>query len=229
LKGVGVVVALAAEARALGPSRSQQQDSLSRLSDGSLLELSGMGGLAAAAAAQRLIKAQVSALMTFGMAGGLDPTLQAGGIVLPALVIAENGGRFATCASWRARVSAALYARQLSEGALFSSVRAIDTPSEKAELFRATGAVAVDMESGAVAQVAAAHQLPFIAVRVIVDTAADALPLTVIGASRGGHVRIARLIGGLIMAPGEIGSLLRLARRYHAAMRSLRVIAPLLA
>ncbi len=53
-------------------------------------------------------------------------------------------------------------------------------------------------------QIAAQHNLPFIAVRVIVDTAADMLPRAVVAASRAGRVRLARLIGGLILAPREI-------------------------
>ena len=75
-----------------------------------------------------------------------------------------------------------------------------------------------------VAQIAAKHQLPFIAVRVIVDTAADVLPRAVVAASTAGRVRFARLIGGLILAPREIASLIRLAQRYRIAMRSLRAI-----
>jgi hypothetical protein len=39
-----------------------------------------------------------------------------------------------------------------------------------------------------------------------------------------GRVRIARLIGGLILAPREIVALIRLAQRYRIAMRSLHAI-----
>jgi hypothetical protein len=67
--------------------------------------------------------------------------------------------------------------------------------------------------------------LPFVAVRVIVDTAADMLPGTVVAASRAGRVRIGRLIAGLLWAPGEIAALVRLATRYRAAIRSLRAVA----
>jgi adenosylhomocysteine nucleosidase len=90
---------------------------------------------------------------------------------------------------------------------------------------RATGACAVDMESSAVAQVAAAHGVPFIAVRVIVDTARDGIPPAVAGASRAGTLRMGQLILGLIRAPLQIAALLRLARRYRLAMRSLQAVA----
>jgi hypothetical protein len=62
---------------------------------------------------------------------------------------------------------------------------------------------------------------------VIVDTAADALPRAVLAATRSGHVRIGRLIGGLFLAPAELPGLLRLAQRYRAANSSLTVLARL--
>jgi len=62
-------------------------------------------------------------------------------------------------------------------------------------------------------------------VRVIVDTAHDGIPPAVAGASRAGQVRLGRLILGLIRSPAQIASLLRLARRYRAALRSLRAVA----
>jgi nucleoside phosphorylase len=48
--------------------------------------------------------------------------------------------------------------------------RVIRSATERAELARETGALAVDMESDAIAAVAAAHGLPFCAVRAITDS-----------------------------------------------------------
>jgi len=225
---VGVVAALASEARALGPSMARGEPPLSELAllgAGSLLAVSGIGRAAAAAAAQALVDSGVSALMSFGMAGGLDPALQPGSVVIPREVLAGDGARYAACRSWRERVAAAVSSLcAVTEGDILTSAQAIDTPAEKAAALRSTGAVAVDMESAAVAEVAAKHNLPFIAVRVIVDTAADRLPRAVVAASRAGRVRGGRLLGGLILAPREIAALLRLARRHRMAMRSLRAI-----
>jgi adenosylhomocysteine nucleosidase len=226
---VGVVAALASEARALGPSMPRGGDpplsELALLGEGSLLALSGIGRAAAAAAAQALVDAGVSALMAFGMAGGLDPALKPGSVVIPCELLSSDGARYATCRAWREQVAAAVSPlRAVTEGNLLTSTHAIETPADKAAAFRNTGAAAVDMESAAVAEVAARHNLPFIAVRVIVDTAADMLPRAVVAASRAGRVQFARLIGGLILAPREIASLVRLAQRYRIAMRSLRAI-----
>jgi adenosylhomocysteine nucleosidase len=198
---------------------------LAQLGEGSLLALSGIGLSAAAAAAQALVDAGVSALMTFGMAGGLDPELKSGSVVIPCELLLGEGSRFAANRAWREQVAAAVGPLcAVTAGNLLSSSHAIETPADKAAAFRATGAAAVDMESAAVAEIAAKHHLPFIAVRVIVDTAADVLPRAVVAASRAGRVRIARLIGGLILAPREIGALIRLAQRYRIAMRSLHAI-----
>jgi adenosylhomocysteine nucleosidase len=226
---VGVIAALASEGRALGPSMRRggtpPLSELALLGNGSLLALSGIGPAAAAAAAQSLVDAGVSALMTFGLAGGLDPALKSGSVVIPCELLSTEGTRYAACRAWRERVAAAVSPLcAVTGGNLLTSTHAIETPADKAAAFRDSGAAAVDMESAAVAEIAAKHDLPVIAVRVIADTAADMLPRAVVAASKAGRVQLARLIGGLLLAPHEIASLIRLAQRYRIAMRSLRIV-----
>jgi adenosylhomocysteine nucleosidase len=186
-----------------------------------------MGGAAAARSAKALIEAGATALASWGMAGGLDPALAAGTIFLPSEVISPDGAALATAHDWCERLGAALAAqRPVTTGRLLTSRTAIATPADKATLFRETGAAAVDMESLAVAEVARSHQLPFIAVRVIVDSAADALPQAVTAAAdKEGHLQVWRLIGALARTPADLAPLLRLARRYRAANRSLAAVA----
>jgi adenosylhomocysteine nucleosidase len=225
LNATGVVAALDVEARTLGPAM-RRHDGLSSLGDGTLLAVSGMGGSLAAIAARRLVDAGVSGLMSFGMAGGLDPRLRCGCVVVPVEIISRDGGRFVTADAWRERIGAAVAkARSVAAGKLLSSPTVIDTVADKAAAYRDTGAVAVDMESLAIAEVAAAHGLPFVALRVIVDTAMDALPGAVVAASREGRLNIRRLLGGLAAAPLDLVALLRLLRRYRAATRSLTAAA----
>jgi hopanoid-associated phosphorylase len=191
-----------------------------------MLAVSGIGSVAAATAANALIDAGVAALMTFGLAGGLDPALAPGNVLLPVEVMSRDGTRFATARLWRERLSATLSSHcVVSAGVVLTAERSIDTPQAKGAAFRDTGASAVDMESVSVARVAAEHRLPFLCVRVIVDTAADMLPPAVVAASTGGRVQITRLLAGLILAPGDIPALLRLTRRYRSAMRALKAVA----
>lgn len=81
------------------------------------------------------------------------------------------------------------------------------------------------MESLSVAQVALAHGLPFIAVRVIVDGARDDLPVPVRDAADArGQLRVWRVIGQMLLAPAGVMFVLRLTRRYVAANRSLAAV-----
>jgi adenosylhomocysteine nucleosidase len=223
---VGFVCALKAEARHLGKG-VPRNPLVTALADGTLLSICGMGGAAAAAGARALLDAGAGALVSWGMAGGLDPSLSCGRIFLPGEVSATDGAPIATSRRWREQLSAALGPRQaLTGGRLLTSPRAVATAAAKAALFRETGAAAVDMESSAVAQVALSHAAPFIAVRVIVDGATDALPAAVSeAADANGQLRVGRLIARMLLAPGELRSLLRLARRYGTANRSLAAVA----
>lgn len=222
---LGVVAALAAEARALGRSASAARASgsfgnLKILSDGSLVAVSGMGAKAAAIAAHSLIEAGVASLMTFGVAGGLDPRLSAGTLLLPELIVSQDGRRLSTSESWRRQLRSTLGEKALA-GTLFTSALPVDSVDAKSRAFAQTGAFAVDMESFAVAEVAAEHRIPFVAVRAIVDTALDSLPRSVMAASGEGRVRISKLLVNLARSPQEIPSLMRLSSRYRVAMRTL--------
>ncbi len=222
---LGVVAALESEARTLG-SAVRRRDGLCSLSDGVLLAVSGMGGVLAAIAARSLADAGAVRLLSFGMAGGLDPTLSAGSVVVPTEVISLSGMRFTTSAQWREQLCLGLAdPRPPAGGVLLSSATPVDAVADKAALFQETGAVAVDMESLGVAEVAAARGLPFMAVRVIVDTAGDVLPRAVVAASQAGQVSIRRLLGGLALAPLDWVAMIRLARRHRAALRSLSAVA----
>jgi adenosylhomocysteine nucleosidase len=223
---VGIVCALAAEARHLGPTQRRRAP-LSVLSDGTLLAVNGMGGAAAAAGARTLIDAGADALVSWGMAGGLDPALHAGAILLPSEVVQQDRAPIATASAWRERLEQALGAHApVAHGRLLTDAHAIASVETKGALFRATGAAAVDMESYAIGELACAEGLPFLAVRVIVDGAADRLPRPVAAAAdAAGQLSIWRLIGALARAPSEFAPLLRLARRYQAASRSLAAVA----
>lgn len=186
-----------------------------------------MGSAAATLGARALIDAGATALASWGMAGGLDPALAAGTIFLPSEVIALPGATISTTRLWRERLSGAIAShRPVAHGKLLTTATAIGTVADKAALFRETGAAAVDMESLAVAEVAQTREVPFIAVRVVVDSARDTLPHVVtVAADSAGRLHIWRLIGALARAPGDLAPLIRLARCYRAASRSLAAVA----
>jgi adenosylhomocysteine nucleosidase len=225
LNRVGIVAALATEARALSSTVGHRGVPLA-LEDGTLLAVSGIGSIAAADAALALVNSGARALASFGLAGGLDPALSTGTIFLPHEVVLTQGTTFQSARAWRDRLAAALSElRPVTQGKLLTSREAIADVAAKATTFRTTGAAAVDMESVAVAQIAATRGLPFLAVKVIVDTAQDALPKSVMAASDSGQLQLWRLIGALALAPTDVVGVIRLARRFRVAHRSLRAVA----
>jgi adenosylhomocysteine nucleosidase len=216
----GIVAALAAEASRLGPIEVRP-DGLGVLSNGNLVCVTGVGS-AAARGAQALASAGVKSLVSWGFAGGLDPALRAGTVFLPSEVIG-GGAAFSTARDWRERLSRALVALgPLVGGKLLTSPRPVDSVAAKAALFESTGAAAADMESGVIAAVARDHGLPFVAVRVIVDTARDRVPAAAWRATaQDGRLKAGSLIFAVLRRPLDVGALIRLAQRYRVAVRAL--------
>ena len=105
--GVGVVVALLSEARALGLRAPQPG---LNAADGVQVYVSGIGAAAAGAAARALLAQGCTALLSFGTAGGLAAALTAGDVVVPSEIIFMDGRILATdatppgVAGWQRRV-----------------------------------------------------------------------------------------------------------------------------
>ncbi len=156
----------------------------------------------------------VRALLGLGYAGGLDPALPAGAIVVGARVrvARSDGAPTPFDASWARATADALGARI---GTLVTAPGLVATPEAKASL-RAGGpgdALAVDLESDAWARVAASFGVPALVLRAVFDDAASAVPPWVVAATDAeGHVGGLRLVGGVMRGPARLGSLLRLAR-----------------
>jgi adenosylhomocysteine nucleosidase len=116
-----------------------------------------------------------------------------------------------------------------STGDLASTVSVVNTPEAKAELARATHAVAVDMESGAVGEVAASAGVPFLVLRVIADPQALAIPPAALaGSDEFGRPIWPALASALFQRPRDGLALLRVAMHVRTALASLRRVAVVL-
>ncbi len=157
-----------------------------------------------------------SGLLSIGLAGGLAPDLAVGQIVIGASVGAHTADQH-----WAARLLAT------NPGAISGPVAGVATPAasvaEKAALRAATGAIAVDMESHIVAEVAAAHGLPFAILRVIGDSASDTLPAAArVPLQPNGGVAMPAVLAAVARRPWEIPALIRLAGATGGALKRLR-------
>lgn len=181
----------------------------------------------AAAAAVELIRAGCQGVISFGIAGGLMPGLEAGTIVVADRVIDAQGGTLLTDAVWRERLTDRLArGHSIMTGGIAGSDRAIGSPAEKAALAGTTGALAVDMESHAVGRSAARLGIPFLAVRAVADTAERGLPPWLAGViDPEGRTRLRVLAAGLLKHPADLKRLIGLGRATGRALAALRRLA----
>jgi len=104
---------------------------------------------------------------------------------------------------------------------LFTSARVLFTPEDKAEQGRATGAIAVEMESGVHAAFAASRGLPFLVLRVILDPAGMALPMIKGLITPEGGIRPFKAVTHVISHPYHLPFLLELKRARATAAQAL--------
>jgi len=160
-----------------------------------------------------------SGIISFGIAGGLDPKLRAGAHIVASSVICAKGA-MATDARWSQLL---LKARP---NAVHAPILGVDEPMMgpigKMRKFHRTGAVAVDMESHIAADVATGHGLPFAVFRVVADPARQRLPRAALHAMRDdGSFDSLAVLGALLRAPAEIASLIAVARHTAVARFAL--------
>jgi adenosylhomocysteine nucleosidase len=229
MSNLGFVTGLAAERRVLIRVARERSASEPRVA------CAGARTARAAELARRLAAQGVEGLVSFGVAGGLDPTLEPGRMLLPSRVMLDAAVAIETDPGLRRSLLELARSGGLSpvEAPLAGSDRAVASRAAKRALHEASGAAAVDMESHAVAEAAREAGLPFVAIRVVVDDAGCALPSAVLGAiTPDGHSRGGLVAARLCLRPWEVASVRRLGEQMRRALAELerltRATAPLL-
>ncbi len=179
-------------------------------------------GLLRAALLERA-EAEFSAVVSFGLAGGLDPAPRPGDAVVGTMAV-SGGERFETHPALRKVLLDGFFGAGLK--ALEGAVAGVDAPvltvAGKAALRAQSGAVAVDMESHIAGAFARRRGLPFAIVRAIGDPAARALPPLATRAIRpDGGVDVAGVLRQLAREPAQLGDLIRAGLDARAAFATL--------
>ncbi|MCC7017649.1 MAG: purine phosphorylase [Rhodospirillales bacterium] len=215
---LGVITGLAAEADILSEFPSTRAP---------MVEIAGASGARAEAAALGLLAGGCGAILSFGVAGGLDPALAPGTAVIADAVVAPDGRRFPADAAWRDAVKSALAGTvPLAEGAIAGSDAPLLTAEAKRNFAALTGAIAVDMESHGAAKAAALKGAPFLAIRAVADTASRAIPPWVMDAILpDGGLAPDKIARALLPKPWMVWGLIGLARDQGRALGSLRRVA----
>jgi hopanoid-associated phosphorylase len=164
----------------------------------------------------------VSAIISIGVGGALDPSLSVGDIVVGAEVLRPRG-RWETDPAWTARLMARLPGARA--GAVYGSNDMVLHTLDKAKLRAQGGAVLADMESHVAARLAAARKLPFAVVRVVSDTAGFSLPSAVLaGLKPDGGMNLIGVLAALAANPGQLPALMRVGRDADQAFKALKAV-----
>lgn len=206
---IGIVTALEMERRWVGAD--------------AVVDVGGMGRTRAEAAARRLLDRGAAAVVSWGIAGGLDPGLGPGTVVVPEFVVDGDRDRLVADAGWRDRLLNQIESRvPVSRDPMFHSDRIVASPDLKHTLHERWGVAAVDMESAGVARVARDAGVPWLVIRVVGDVADQELPNGVTELSdQNGRLRYGA-VAALVLRPRLWPTLLALGRANAAAGRSMR-------
>lgn len=141
---------------------------------GVAVAISGHGQTSARRAAEALIAGHHPRwIISAGFAGGLQPQQKRGDIVMADTVVGQQGERLSIDLRLPADERSQ---RSIHIGRLLTVDRIIYKSAEKRSLGQRYDAIAVDMESLAVAQVCQQQKQRFLAIRSITDTLDDELP-----------------------------------------------------
>lgn len=160
-------------------------------------------------------------LVSFGIAGGLAPTLRAGDAVISTEVLSGDE-RWQAEATFRARVAGLAAEIGAIEGPVLGTSQIMASTAEKGQTWMKTGALAVDLESDVVARIAASAGIPFVVVRTIANSAYRALPpAALLPLAEDGTPKLARVLASVLCRPRQVGALFGLARETRAALAAL--------
>lgn len=174
------------------------------------------------------LAASVDGIISIGIAGGLSPDMWRGQWAVATAILDEDE-LLATDAAWTKRLLERL--PDATVGRLLGVDTIVAEATRKAELYKATSAIAVDMELHIAARVARRHNLPFVAARVISDAAHRTLPPAArVGMRADGTVDLPAVLRSLLKNPGQLPALIRTGieaeRSFRALFRGYSLLGP---
>lgn len=165
--------------------------------------------------------AAAECLVSFGIAGALKPGLRSGDIILSTEVVDEDR-RWLTSDSIRPRIGTLAEEIGAFEGPVLGAQLPVATKRDKRAAWKATGAVAVDLESVVVARAAAALGIPFVVLRAIADPAVRELPpAALVPLADDGTPALRQVLASVLARPRQLPTLLTVAREARQALQAL--------
>ena len=193
-----------------------------------LVPVIGAGNSKLLARRLKAVGPNLRGVVSLGIAGALAPLPQVGDAVIASHVVTGNE-HYACDPGW-----SRVLRTKLPE-AHSVVIAGVDAPAghigAKKDLFRETGANAVDMESHVAARFALERGVPFVVLRVISDDAHRTLPPAVLERlSIKGNPRYFAIMRSMMRERGQLRELIRTAGEartaFHTLLRCLEILGP---
>ncbi|MFA4994892.1 MAG: hypothetical protein WC521_06275 [Bdellovibrionales bacterium] len=172
--------------------------------------------------AQELVAMGATRLMSFGIAGSLDSTVNLGDIFIGTRVVSATG-QWPCDEVWGRELANKI--PHAKRGSVYGSDILVPTVKEKEQLYQNTGCAVVDMESQCAAEVAAEAKIPLMVVRAVCDDSVMNVPPFVMASIKAdGSVSVFQALGHLAMHPFQTEDLFKVMHGTNKALSSLRGI-----
>ncbi len=232
LKKIAIVAAMEQEAQAICPAPQHESGKKVQILTGSLKNnnsfkciISGIGIKRATEAAEHLCAEKPDLILSIGVSGGLSVGLEAGSLVAATSIHSDVAG----IDSWfendddaQMRSDLIPACGNIQCGKLITASEPVLTPEEKLFMHERTGALAIDMESIAIAQVAKKTGIPFGCIRAVSDDSKRGIPPeSLAGVDETGKTQLAPILKAIMKRPSLIFELIPMGRDYSKALKAL--------
>lgn len=198
----------------------ESEAAIARRIPGALVACAGARPEKARAMARDMVRQGAKRLVSFGVAGGLQPGLPLGALVIGTRVVAP-GGTWSCDESWGTELAGKL--PQAQRGGVWGSEVLVAGAKDKQALHRDRDCLIVDMESQCAAEIAAETGVPLAVLRAVCDVAElDVPPIVMKVIAEDGRVDVLRALGEVLKNPLQISTLLHVGHGTGRALKTLR-------
>ncbi|MFY9288285.1 MAG: hypothetical protein WAO98_07260 [Alphaproteobacteria bacterium] len=170
--------------------------------------------------ARELVKKGAKRLMSFGIAGGLEPGLPIGSAIIGTHVTSVDG-TWQCDSEWVTNLAQKIPHAHC--GGVWGSEFLVPTAKDKRALYERSRCLIVDMESQCAAQIAAEANLPLSVIRVVCDHSdMDVPPVIMAAIAEDGSIRVGKALLNILRYPHQIPSLFHVGKGTGKALKVLR-------
>lgn len=189
--------------------------------------ISGVGEENALLSAKKLYdNCNVNALISWGVAGSINSIVKPGDLIIAKEIIGDNI-KFMITQKWLNEIVRYLEKKSIHVhvSKLTSTTNICSTITAKKNLSKATAALAVDMESAAIASFSQKNNIDFLAIRSIADDHNTNIPAVICNhTDEYGQPALLQFIFSCLKNPSQIYTLIKIGVCYKKALNTLKKV-----